>query len=88
MSIYHLEQRLEQLNQSFWRSPIYLVDKTLMDLIYPPEKRMGININSLDSCFFYFKMAGKSVTFTGEKSIAHKIGGIAAAATSTRRKAE
>lgn len=53
LSIYHLEQRLEQLNQSFWRSPIYLVDKTLMDLISPPEKRMGININSLNSCNFY-----------------------------------
>jgi hypothetical protein len=52
IQVTNLEKELEILNSGFWQSkdhhsPIFLVDKMVMDIIYPPKKKSGI-LDSLD----------------------------------------
>lgn len=43
-----LEGEIDKLSNNFCRVPIYMVNEELMDLIYPPHKRKGIDIDNFN----------------------------------------
>jgi hypothetical protein len=44
---YDVEYRLKEITKDFWNQNIYLVSPELMDVIYPPTKRKGINLDKV-----------------------------------------
>ncbi len=43
----YLESRLKKNTKGFWKKEIYLVSPHLMDILYPPNKRRGIDFDKM-----------------------------------------